>query len=58
MLPPPCPPEPSEAWRVFEHVLQQLLRPSPPPKPVRARRRRAGRRARDKKARQQVSQSA
>lgn len=57
MLPPPCPPEPSEAWRVFEHVLQQLLRPSPPLKPVRARRR-AGRRARDKKARQQVSQSA
>lgn len=57
MLPPPCPPEPSEAWRVFEHVLHQLLRPSPPLKPVRARRR-AGRRARDKKARQQVSQSA
>ncbi len=55
MQAPPCPPEPSEAWRVFEHVLQQLLRPSP--KPVRARRR-AGRRARDKKARRQVSQSA
>ena len=58
MAQPPPTPEPPEEWRAFERVLRQLLRLPPPPTPGRARRRRPGRRARDKKARGQVSSSA